>query len=716
MDDSSNSLFLSLPHPSCIVNYDINKEDNNLIIINVNNQFEKKIMSKMKSVGLSLLSDLISGSDLSKFSSVLKSFINTIITKKKENDFVDPCCVEECKTLILVGSSDFPVTVSYDWIISEISCNSNLITLLLTGHKKDTNHEIGNRPDTLEFIDFFQKAPIALHWLSGTGQIIWANDTELQTLGYTAEEYIGHSIMEFCPEETDHVLEVFQKLASGETIRNVPFKFRAKNGDPKYLLIDSNVSYHPDGTFNHTRCFIRDDNERRIREAVFKTKMDSLAMLMNAKDSFIRRMFHEIKTPLHAIQTSLSIALHANRNTQVEIMKDLYYQMEYCMGIVDDLSFITMLEENKILSLRPEHLNLQRELNLILTKLKECDEFRSKLASSRIVANVDKNLSNRLLLDRSLLRAINNLTSNAVRFSKAGEDIELQLSYETKEGKLCFQVTNSISGPVDEAAIHKAFQYYYQSDMNSQSSSSSSSDCLSQSLMSLQGLGLGLYVSYHVVSLLGGMLDFTTDEDSITFRFSLPVTSEDIPDMLVVDRDNDYNNDNDLPVAKRVRGSEDWSSMFTAPVVDQIIVPEQSTTLVGSVVVTHNCSDISKKRVLVVDDSPICQKVMRKILSVDYDVDVASNGLEAVNILSADPCIYDLVLMDLRMPMMDGITATRECRLQKHLESLPIIILTAEVGDDIRAVAKTAGSSYFMCKPAKEQELKSKLLELIKKC
>ena len=61
------------------------------------------------------------------------------------------------------------------------------------------------------------------------------------------------------------------------------------------------------------------------------------------------------------------------------------------------------------------------------------------------------------------------------------------------------------------------------------------------------------------------------------------------------------------------------------------------------------------------------------------------------------------------------IKIRRECRQQKHLESIPIIILTAELGDDIREVAKTAGSSYFLCKPAKEGELKSVLLELIKK-
>jgi len=61
-----------------------------------------------------------------------------------------------------------PITVTFDWTISEISRDGEKLNLLLTAYKKDKELELGNRPDQLEFIDFFQKAPIALHWLSGS--------------------------------------------------------------------------------------------------------------------------------------------------------------------------------------------------------------------------------------------------------------------------------------------------------------------------------------------------------------------------------------------------------------------------------------------------------------------------------------------------------------------------------------------------------------------
>ena len=99
--------------------------------------------------------------------------------------------------------------------------------------------------------------------------------------------------------------DVFAQLSSGKTIRNVPFKFRAKNGDAVYLTIDSNVSWNEDGTFNHTRCFIRNDIERKIQEAIYHENVKKTAMMSAAKDKFIRKIFHEIKTPLHILYSSL---------------------------------------------------------------------------------------------------------------------------------------------------------------------------------------------------------------------------------------------------------------------------------------------------------------------------------------------------------------------------------------------------------------------------
>ena len=147
----------------------------------------------------------------------------------------------------------------------------SLTTWNIYSHIIHNNFFLLNSVRDAELIDFFQNAPIAMHWLNGEGIVLWANQTELNVLGYTAEEYIGQPIMNFCPDEKELVLEIFKQLGSGNSIADVPVRFRTKDGRMVHLLIDSNVAYNKNGSFGHTRCFIRDDTARKIRDA--RTKL-----------------------------------------------------------------------------------------------------------------------------------------------------------------------------------------------------------------------------------------------------------------------------------------------------------------------------------------------------------------------------------------------------------------------------------------------------------
>jgi PAS domain S-box-containing protein len=125
-----------------------------------------------------------------------------------------------------------------------------------------------------------------MHWLNGDGTVLWANQTELNVLGYTAEEYIGKPIMNFCPDEKELVLEIFKQLGSGNSIADVPVRFRTKDGRIVHLLIDSNVAYNLDGSFGHTRCFIRDDTARKIRDARVQLLIDENERVRDDTNAF----------------------------------------------------------------------------------------------------------------------------------------------------------------------------------------------------------------------------------------------------------------------------------------------------------------------------------------------------------------------------------------------------------------------------------------------
>jgi two-component system sensor histidine kinase VicK len=104
--------------------------------------------------------------------------------------------------------------------------------------------------------DFIDTTIIALHWLDAGGNILWANQAELDLLGYTADEYIGRNIAEFHVDEPV-INDILACRSRGETIRDYPARLRHRNGSIRHVLIDSSVLFE-DGNFVHTRCFTRD--------------------------------------------------------------------------------------------------------------------------------------------------------------------------------------------------------------------------------------------------------------------------------------------------------------------------------------------------------------------------------------------------------------------------------------------------------------------------
>jgi PAS domain S-box-containing protein len=108
--------------------------------------------------------------------------------------------------------------------------------------------------------DFVENAIVGLHWVDGEGTILWANQAELDLLGYTSEEYIGHSITEF-HVDGDLIADILQRLSNNRPVQNYEAQLRCKDGSIRYVAIDSSSSWKG-GKFSHTRCFTRDISEQ----------------------------------------------------------------------------------------------------------------------------------------------------------------------------------------------------------------------------------------------------------------------------------------------------------------------------------------------------------------------------------------------------------------------------------------------------------------------
>jgi PAS domain S-box-containing protein len=119
-----------------------------------------------------------------------------------------------------------------------------------------------------KYREFAETATIALHWVSSDGTIIWANQAELEMLGYSSEEYIGHNISEF-HVDAPVLQDILNRLFRGERIMEYEARLRAKDGSLRQVIIDSSALFE-EGKFVHTRCFTRDVSERKQAEELLR--------------------------------------------------------------------------------------------------------------------------------------------------------------------------------------------------------------------------------------------------------------------------------------------------------------------------------------------------------------------------------------------------------------------------------------------------------------
>ena len=186
-------------------------------ITSVNKMFAKHIIPKKLAVGMSFLSDLLKPEDVYNFKCVA-----SVCLTEAEKDYME---AGSFPTLCFIGEQSFPIYSTFTWSITKVDADTLMISASLPQSVKKNEEEKEPTPlneektivTTSEFVDFFQNAPIALHWLSCTGHIIWANQTELDALEYTADEYIGHSIQEFLHPDEEINLTAGNTRVGGKT-------------------------------------------------------------------------------------------------------------------------------------------------------------------------------------------------------------------------------------------------------------------------------------------------------------------------------------------------------------------------------------------------------------------------------------------------------------------------------------------------------------------
>ncbi len=390
----------------------------------------------------------------------------------------------------------------------------------------------------------------------------------------------------------------------------------------------------------------RDATKRVSIEKNLRKAIADANSATSAKSTFLANMSHEIRTPLNAVIGLSRLMRDTPLNTEQKVLNHkLLISGENLLSIINEILDFSKIEAGRI-EIENIPFNLKDTLDRVYS-------FLSHVAEEKAIAlsvSMDMTFTKAVIGDSVRLQQILiNLVNNAIKFTSDGEvDLSCTLVGET-EGKAAFlfSVTDTGIG-ISEDNLKSIFEKFKQED---------------ESVTRVYGgTGLGLAISKQLVGLMGGELQVESEKG---------------------------------------RGSRFFFTIeFGTTEADVLHEMNQKIFL--------DPQALKGKNILVVEDNEFNQFIARSILEKwNILVDLASNGKEAIEKVKRQH--YDLILMDMQMPVMDGLTATRIIRKDFN-NTIPIIALTAFATKE--AIEKTAASGMngYITKPFEEENLFSQLL------
>ena len=397
-----------------------------------------------------------------------------------------------------------------------------------------------------------------------------------------------------------------------------------------------------------TACLLmsRDISEERRHEIAVQNQLLEAAETAKsaavAKVQFLRHMSHDVRTPINGIRGMVELARRAPQDMQ---------RQAYCREKIWMISGTLLELVNDVLDMSKLEAGGERlekvpfDISVLMDELAETAEVIADKQGVSIKRSMQGSRWRVIGSRKHLRRICTNIIFNAVKFTPAGGSVTIgcrTLAADADRLKLEFVCTDTGRGMSKEFQKH-VFEPFLQEDS-------------SAARTTYQGTGLGLVITKQLVALMGGTIAFVSEQDKgTTFTVTIPLDVDDTE-----------------PAAAETEA--------------KVQLP-----------------DVKGMRVLLAEDNEINREIARCFLTdAGVEVEEAVNGEEAVKRFEdAPPGRWDLILMDIMMPVTDGLTATRRIRAlpRSDAATIPIIAMTANVFDDDVAACFRAGMNEHITKP-----------------
>ncbi|MDO5976761.1 ATP-binding protein [Flavivirga jejuensis] len=365
------------------------------------------------------------------------------------------------------------------------------------------------------------------------------------------------------------------------------------------------------------------------------------------KANFLSTVTHELRTPLYAVTGLSNMLLDENpKPEQVQHLKSLKFSGDYLLTFINDILQINKIEANKV-DIEPESFNLKKKINNIVLALNNSATDNN----IKIHFEYDTDLPENFIADQlKISQILINLIGNSIKFTKDGDIWIRVYKIEEKENvyTLRFEVEDNGIG-ISQEKQDNMFESFSQGSI--------------QINRKYGGTGLGLSIVKGLIDILKGKIYVRSElEKGTTFYFEIPLQ---------------YTTIEEVKESKVTYFDGDASEL-----------------------------DLTNVKILVVEDNKINQMITKKILTkMNLNCEIVDNGEEAVEMIKANK--YDIILMDIHMPGISGMEATK--RIRSFDKELTIFALTAVTIEDKMHEFEEAGFTDIIPKPFKQEEFEKKL-------